>query len=201
MPDYEMDESVDEMFEMDEGVDEGFDEAARSWSRARPKTATGKNLYSPRPQTQYVTQAQLQTALAKVGSQVRTNSNAISQVGSRVSAATMTLKKESSDRKKDLTAVKSNLSQTQQMAAILPLLTQPQHITVGADLKDATGSTQIKSGTELLVDGNNTTNLLLPMLLLTSVGDGSGTGGGGLFGGGGDNSSLLMLALVLGLGK
>jgi hypothetical protein len=203
MPDYEMDEGVDEMFEVDEGVDEGSDEAARSWSRPRPpKTASGRNLYSPRPQTQYVTQAQLQTALAKVGSQVRTNSNAISQVGGRLSAATAAMKKESGDRKKDLTAVKNNLSQTQQMAAILPLLTQPGHITTSQPVTDGAGNTIISSGTELLVGSDSNTNLLLPMLLLTSVGDGS-SGGGGLFGGGGGdgNSSLLMLALVLGLGK
>lgn len=202
MPDYEADEALDEMFESDEAVDEAIDEAARSWSRPRPKVASGKNLYSPRPQTQYVTQTQLQTAMAKVGAQVRTNSNAISQVGGRVSAAAATLKKESSDRKKDITAVKNNLSQTQQMAAILPLLTQPSHITTTADVLDAKNNTQIKSGTELLVDSGNTMNLLLPLLLLTSVGsDSGGTGtGGGLFGGG-DNSSLLMLALVLGLGK
>jgi hypothetical protein len=205
MPDYELDEGVDEMFEVDEGVDEGSDEAARSWSRPRPKTASGRNLYSPRPQTQYVTQAQLQTALAKVGSQVRTNSNAISQVGGRLAAATAAMKKESGDRKKDLTAVKNNLSQTQQMAAILPLLTQPGHITTSQPVMDSTGTTTIiNSGTELLVGSDSNTNLLLPMLLLTSVGDGSsGSGGGGLFGGGGGdgNSSLLMLALVLGLGK
>jgi hypothetical protein len=195
--DVESDEAYDEMFESDEAVDES-DEAARSWSRPqRPKVASGKNLYSPRPQSQYVTQAQLQTALAKVGSQVRTNSNAISQFGSRLTGATATLKKESVDRKKDINAVRSNLSQTQQMTAILPLLTQPQSI-------PDTDTGSALSGQNVLVAGNNNLSLLLPLLLLTSIGDGSSTssGGGGLFGGsGGDNSTMLMLALVLGLGS
>src|SRR5712692_4194692 len=198
MPDYEVDEGLDEMFENDEAADEGFDEAARNWSRPRPRTATGRGLYTPRPQTQYVTQAQLQTALAKVGGQVRTNSSAISQVGGRVSAAAATLKKESMDRKKDITAVKSNLSQTQQMAAILPLLTQPKSIGPVSGLS-ADG---IPDQSKILVDSGSS-SLLLPLLLLTSVGDGGGGGGGGggLFGGGDGNNSLLLLALVLGLGK
>jgi hypothetical protein len=195
--DVESDEAYDEMFESDEAMDES-DEAARSWSRPqRPKVASGKNLYSPRPQSQYVTQAQLQTALAKVGSQVRTNSNAISQFGSRLSSTTASLKKEAVDRKKDLNAVKSNLSQTQQMTAILPLLTQPQSV-----LDNDAGSSL--NGQNVLVASNNSLNLLLPLLLLTSIGgDGSSSSGGcGQFGGGGgDNSTLLMLALVLGLGS
>jgi hypothetical protein len=198
MPDYEADEALDEMFESDEGIDEAFDEAARSWSRPRPpKTASGKGLYAPRPQTQYVTQAQLQTALAKVGAQVRTNSTAISQISGRASVAVATAKKESLDRKKEITAVKNNLSQTQQMAAILPLLTQPKSVGPVSGL----AADGIPDGNKVLVDSGSTTNLLLPLLLMTSMGDSSGSGGGGLFGGGSDNSSLLMLALVLGLGR
>jgi len=200
MPDYELDESLDEMFESDES-DESSDEAARSWSRPRaPKTANGRGLYTPRPQTQYVTQAQLQTALAKVGAQVRTNSNAISQIGGRASAAAAAAKKESMDRKKDISGVRSNLSQTQQMAAIMPLLTQPQST---GPVKGLSGD-GIPDGTNLLINSGSTTSLLLPLLLMTSIGDGSGSssGGGGLFGGGGDSTStMLMLALVLGLGK
>jgi hypothetical protein len=194
MPDYEADEALDEMFESDEAIDEALDEAARSWSRPRaPKTASGRGLYAPRPQTQYVTQAQLQTALAKVGAQVRTNSTAISQIGGRAAAAAAAAKKESLDRKKDVTAVKSNLSQTQQMAAIMPLLTQPKSV------GPVTGVPGVPEGSKVLVD-SGTSNLLLPLLLMTSVGD-SGGSGGGLLGGGSDNSNMLMLALVLGLGK
>jgi hypothetical protein len=202
MPDYEADEALDEMFEADE-ADEA-DEAATPWRRRppRPSVASGRGLYRPRPTTQYVTQTQLEAALAKVGGQIRTNSSAISTLNNRVAGASAVAKKEAADRKKDTTALKNNLSQTQQMAAIMPLLTQPQHITVSETIDDDNGNAQIPTGTELLVNGNNTTSLLLPLLLMTSVGGDSSSGGGGLFGGGGgDNSTLLMLALVLGLGN
>src|SRR5262249_1429991 len=103
MPELEADEA-DEMYESDES-----DEAAR-WTR--PRVASGQNLFRPRPTAQYVTQAQLETALARVGAQVRTNSAAIAQTGKRLGSTTDSVKK-----------VKSNLQQTQQLAALMPLLT------------------------------------------------------------------------------
>ena len=204
MPYDEVDEALDEMFESDEGSDEGFDEA-KSWSRQRPKTATGKSAYSPRPTAQYVTQTQLQTALAKVGSQISTNSSAINKVGGQVSQVLGTVKKEVAERKKDASSLKNNLSQTQQMAAILPLLAQTSSLTLSAPVPvDATGGSggtpQIDSGVTLPIQSNNM-NLMLPLLLMTGIGDGS-SGGGGLFGGSGtDNSSLMMLALVMAMGN
>jgi hypothetical protein len=195
MPDYEADEALDEMFESDEAIDEALDEAARSWSRPRaPKTANGRGLYTPRPQTQFVTQAQLQTLAAKVGAQIRTTTSAINQIHGRAAAAAASAKKEAIDRKKDMASVKNNLSQTQQMAAIMPLLTQPKSLPVA-------GTDGIPKDTKVLIDSGSTTSLLLPLLLMTSVGGDSSGSGGGLFGGGSDNSTLLMLALVLGLGR
>jgi hypothetical protein len=197
---FETDEAIDEMFEADE-ADES-DEAAprRPWTR--PRVATGQNLFRPRPETQYVTQAQLQAAMSRVGAQVRTNSTAITQLNTRVAAATATVKKETTDRKKDVTALRSNLSQTQQMSAILPLLSQPRSVTV-----TGLGADGIPDNTKVLVDGSNTLALLLPMLLMAGIGGGSGTdstggtsGGGGLFGGG-DNNSMMMLAMILALGN
>jgi hypothetical protein len=202
MPYDEVDEAMDEMFESDEASDEGFDEAAKSWSRQRPKVASGKSTFSPRPTAQYVTQTQLQTALAKVGSQISTNSSAITKVGGQVSQVVGAIKKEASDRKKDASSLKNNLSQTQQMAAILPMLTQSNSLTLSAAVPvDNTGTNpQIDSGTTIPIQGN-TMNLLLPLLLMTGVGD-SSSGGGGLFGGSGnDNSSLMMLALVMAMGN
>jgi hypothetical protein len=203
MPYDEVDEALDEMFESDE-ADEGFDEA-NSWSRPRPKVASGKSAFSPRPTAQYVTQTQLQTALAKVAGQISTNSSAINKVGSQVSQVLGTVKKEAADRKKDSSSLKNNLSQTQQMAAILPLLTQSNSLTLSSAVQvDATGGSgggpQLDSGTTLPIQ-TNTLNTLLPLLLMTGIGDGSGSGGG-LFGGSGtDNSSMMMLALVLALGN
>jgi hypothetical protein len=198
MPYDEADEAVDGMFEADEAADEGFDEAVRSWSRLRPKVASGRSTFSPRPQSQYVTQTQLQTALAKVGGQISTNSAAITKVGGQVSHVMGTLNKEIADRKKDFTTLRSNLSQTQQMAAIMPLLTQSNSLTLSGNVPVDAAQSQIDSGTRLPIQ-SNTLNLLLPMLLLGGVGDSTGSGtGGGLFGGG-DNNSMMMMVLVLAL--
>jgi hypothetical protein len=199
----ESDESIDEMMEaFDESNDES-DEAARSW-RPKGKVASGRNLYSPRPQSQYVTQQQLQTALAKVGAQVRTNSNTISQIGTHVTHLTAHIKREAVDRKKDINALRSSLSQTQQMSAIMPLLTQPKSLaTTGLGLDG------LPDGTKVMVDSGSSFSLLLPMLLMGSMGDSSTTtngssspmGGGGLFGGGDGNmmSAFLMFAVLGGL--
>jgi hypothetical protein len=192
---FELDEAED-LTEADPGE---LDEAApRTWSR--PRVASGQNLNRQRPTGQYVTQAQLEAAVAKVGAQIRTNSNAINQLGTRVATAAATVKKESTDRKKDVSTLKSNLSQTQQMSAILPLLSQPRSVNVTGLAADG-----IPDNTKVLVDGSNTLALLLPMLLLTGIGggpsaDGSTPSSGGLFGGG-DNSSMMMLALILALGN
>ena len=89
MSDYtELDEldglaDVLEDFELDEDIDADdadFLERRRRRARARyrrpPRTAPGRGLYQPRPSSNYVTQTQLQTALAKVGQQINTNSEA-----------------------------------------------------------------------------------------------------------------------------
>jgi len=195
---FEADEAIDEMLEADE-ADES-DEAAprRPWSR--PRVASGQNLFRARPETQYVTQTQLQAAMSRVGVQVRTNSTAISQLNTHVAAANATVKKETTNRKKDVAALRSNLSQTQQMSAILPLLSQPRSVTVTGLAADG-----IPESTKVLVDSGNTLALLLPMLLMSGIGGGStdssgGTSGGGLLGGG-DNNSMMMLAMVLALGN
>src|SRR5690349_15250789 len=99
-------DEADEFFEADD-ADETDEAARRTWSR--PRVASGQNLFRGRPQTQYVTQAQLETALAKVGAQVRTNSSAINQLSSRVSTTLESVRKESGNRKKDVTALRSNL--------------------------------------------------------------------------------------------
>jgi hypothetical protein len=191
-------DEADELFEADEGFGESdeSDEAARRPGRfgRPPQVASGRNLFKPRPQSQYVTQTQLETALAKVGAQVKTNSTAITQLSGRISSTSDLIKKETSERKKDVTGLKNNLNQTQQIAAILPLLTPPNSVAVHGLSADG-----IPDNTKVLVDSGNTLNLLLPMLLLTGQGNGGGTSGG-LFGGG-DNTSLMTLALILALGK
>ena len=115
-------------------------------------------------------------------------------MGGRVAGVTAAMKKESSDRKKEITQLKSNLSQTQQMAAIMPLLTQGQSVT----LTNALGNLPV--GTKVMVDSGNMLNLMMPMLMYSSIGDGgsaTATGGGGLFGGGGGDGMGGMMPMFM----
>lgn len=189
-------DEADELFEADE-ADEA-DEAAR---RSRPRVATGRGLTRQRPggTSQYVTQQQLETAIARVGAQIRTNSNAITQLGTRVSTAATALRRETTDRRNETTRLRSNLSQTQQLTAILPLLTQQPPGSVNIPAIPAGGAPA--QTIQVTSAGTSTLSLLLPLLLFTGIGDSGGTGGtggGGLFGGG-DSSQLTTLVLVLAL--
>jgi hypothetical protein len=192
-------DEADELYEPEEADESLWSDLPAQMRMIRPPTvATGRGLYRPRPQTQYVTQAQLQAALARVSAQERTNANAIRQVSSRVSTTAAAVNKEASDRKKETGKIRSNLSQTQQLSAILPFLTQPSSLSAtGADVKDTAGNTAIPSGTQLLKDGSNTLSLLLPIFLLSSIGEGGSAAGGGLFGGGSDNFSLLFPLILI----
>lgn len=191
-------DEADEMFEADE-ADEADEAARRTWKR--PKVASGQGLSRPRTEGgTFATKAYVDSALARTAAQIRTNSSAINQLGGRVAAAAATVKKEASDRKKDLSGVRSSLSQTQQISAILPLLSQPQSVSV-----NGLGADGIPDGTKVLVGGSNTLALLLPMMLMTGIGTGTTSDGnqaqsGGLFGGG-DNNSMMMLAMILALGN
>jgi hypothetical protein len=117
--------------ETDEAFDQEVDEAARP-GRFRPIGTAGRgSAYRPRPNTtSVVTQAQLQAALARVGQQINTNSNAIKTVDGRARtlAAEQTkfaggLKKEYADRKKDILAVRKDLQATREASVLIPILT------------------------------------------------------------------------------
>jgi hypothetical protein len=117
--------------EIDEAFDQELDEAVRP-GRMRPIGTAGRgSAYRPRPNTtSVVTQAQLQAALARVSQQINTNSNAIKTVDGRARAlaAEQTkfaagLKKEYSDRKKDILAVRKDLQATREASVLIPILT------------------------------------------------------------------------------
>lgn len=175
-------------------------EAFPFMSGRRPvRVARGSTAYSPRPQGNYVTQQQLQTALQKVAGDIATNSRAIKAVESRVSTVTAeqsrqsaALKKEITTRKTESEAIKKDLRSTREMAAIMPLLTTPQHITLQSQVDS------LPQGTQVLVGSNNMFQMLLPLLLLTGTGSGSGSS---LFGGdGGSDSTMMLLVLAMAMG-
>lgn len=180
---------ADGMDESDGSEEAQFEEATRR-PYSRVPQVPSRNFYRPRPDSG--ASSQINAQLAAMAAQLRT-------MNSRLTSTANAVSRETSDRRKDTTRLKSNLSQTQQMSAILPLLTQQSSITLAADVtKD--GNVVLPQGT-VLKEATNTTNLLLPLLLMTSMGDSSSGGGGGLLGGGGDNNNMLMLALLLTLGN
>jgi hypothetical protein len=185
-------ESTDELDESD-----GMAERTRR-PGSRPSTATGTGLVPPRPQAGYVTEARLQAALARVGAQIKTNSDEIKAVNDRASAIraeqarqTTALKKETEERKKDI----ARLASQSQLLALLPLLQTPKTVQLGAAVDN------LPQGTKVLVDGGDGLNSLLPLLLVGGLGSGTGLGSGS---GGGDAASpggLDPLLLVLLLSK
>lgn len=191
MSDYELAEDY-ESFETDLEFDEELealleDDEARKPQRRRPvRTGRGTNYYKPRPSTQYVTQAQLQSALSKISADVKANAAGIKSVGARVDTVrsdqaklTALVKKDNDARRKELAKLKSGI----QMSSLLPLLTSKQ-ITIARETD--IGGTTVPAGTKLSVAPDGI-SALLPMLLL----------GDGLGGSGGDSSNGLFLALAL----
>lgn len=168
--------------------------------RPPPRTAPGTGLATgPRPSTQFVTQTQLQTALAKVGAQIKTNSDAIKTVSDRVSTQADLLGKEVVARKKKTDELERGLRQTRELTAILPLLSRPKSVQLAnnATVPAAAAGAAPKA----LVESDDTLSFILPLMLLSGSGSG---GGGGMFGGGGsggDDSSMMMLVLALTLGR
>jgi len=174
----EVDEAYDESDEAYDESDEAYDEAAprRPQRPQRPpvRTAPRQSAYRPRPNpaanANVVTQAQLQAALARVNSQIATNSNAIKTVDGRVrglsseqARITSSLRKEIAERKKQEEATRKEIQATKELAAFLPIIA-----------KD---------------------NPLIGLLAVGGLGGGSPFGGGS----GGDSSSNngLMFAIVL----
>ncbi len=189
-----------EDYEADE-ADES-DEAAPRMPRFRgPVPVAGRqSAYRPRPQQGYVTQAQLQTALARVDSKINVNSKAVRSLDGRVSGVAAqqsrqaaALHKETATRKKDIEAVKNNLQNTVTLVALLPLLT-PTQPTLGP-----VQGTAPPPGAQLNPPPSAITQIL-PLLLLTGLGNGGSGGSGGLLGGM-DSSMLLVLALALSAGR
>jgi len=188
-------EAILESIESDES-DESDEMAERTRRRpwVRPSTATGAGLVPPKPQAGYVTEARLQAALARVGAQIKTNSDAIKTLNTRVGTISAeqtrqmaALKKETEERKKET----ARLASQAQLSALLPLLLSPKTVQL------TTAVDNIPAGTKVMVDSGDSTSLLLPLLLVGGLGSGTGLGSGS-----GDTGSVggldpLLLVLLL----
>ena len=192
-----------EAFESEGFESEAFGELGEAARRGRlPRTASGRGL-APAPQSQqsrnYVTYAALRQAMDKVGAQIKTNSDAISNVGTKLNSTAAALRKEFDERKKETDTIRNDTNQKVSMLALLPLIMTPPTYTIpsGAVISGAmnAGNTQFTTSQAFGISPPSTsmTNALLPLLLVGGLG---GTGGSGSTGGM-DNTMLLVMALVL----
>lgn len=160
--------------------DEGYEEAVRRpggfFSQAVP-TAGRQSAYRPRANpaaaSTAVTQAQLQLALARVSSQIGTNSTAIKTLDGRVRGvsreqerATAALRKEVVERKKHQEALSKEIQSTRELAAILPIIAKDNPMLGlllmgggGGSLFGGTGGTSDSTS-------NSTSNLVMMALVM-----------------------------------
>ncbi|PSB14142.1 hypothetical protein C7B76_17275 [filamentous cyanobacterium CCP2] len=200
-------EDMMEELEYDEMYDDESDESdwsertrRRMMPRRRmptPRTAPGSQLYRPRPTSQYVTQPQLQAALARVGSQIKTNADAIKTNSNRINAVSAEqtrqvglLRKEVSERKKQGEMIKQDTRQKLELLALLPALSRPPAETITVRDRDNENPRDVR----VLTESNDSLSLLLPLLLVGGLG---GLGGSGTGSGGSDSSTMLLLVLAL----
>jgi len=176
---------------------EGYESEAFEWSEAAkkklPKTASGKGLGPTPPASKnYVTFSDLRTATDKIGTQLKTNSDAITAVGAKLNTTAASLRKEFDERKKENESLKKDVNGKVSTLALLGLLIPPPTYTVPANTFGNANPVQLTPPPTGML------NALLPVMLVGGFG-GSGSGGGFSLGGDGgmDGSMLLALALVL----
>ena len=168
-------------------------EAARG--RGAPRRPSSQPSFKPRPSPaapQYVTQAQLEAALARSDGKIKTIADGVSTISARVNAASTAARREAEERKKAVDAQGKDLNQKMQLMAMLPVLITPKT----AQVKDIDGTT---TDTVVLAD-DSSLNKLLPLLLVTGMGGVGGYSASG-DGSGDSTNSMMMMAMVLALSK
>ena len=175
-----------------ESESEGAWEAARRGVK-KPSSAPS---FRPRPTATaptFVTQTQLEAALVRVDGKIKTVSDGISTIKSRVGSLAASVKKEADERKKSTESQGKDLNQKLQMLALIPLLVKPPAVTLSAatPLQDAAGNPI----TQVTTPDSNGLDAILPLLLVSGMGTSSG--GFGFGGGDGSDGGMMMMALVL----
>jgi len=186
---------ISELFESF-GEWESESEAAEARGRGSVRKPSSQPSFKPRPAPgtpQYVTQTQLEAALARSDGKIKTVADGVTQINTRLNGLAVAAKREADERKKTLDAQNKDLNQKLQLMAMLPVLTTPPSVAV----VDTANHVLVPN---VLVPDTSSLNKLLPLLLVTGMG---GTGG---FGGGSDSSgdggnSMMMMAMVLALAK
>jgi hypothetical protein len=180
-----------------------YGEAARFGRGRSPRTASGRGL-APVPASSqsrnFVTYAALRQAMDKVGAQIKTNSDAIANVGNRLNTTATQLRREFEARKKDNDGLRNDINQKTSMLALLPLIMTPPVYTIPPNTQigiDTATNAVVSTGANGLAinpPGTTIANALLPLLLIGGFGTGTGSSSST---GGMDNSMLLVMALVL----
>ena len=170
----EMDEAT--LDDMDEANFDDMDEAMPRRGGMRPpvRTAGRQSAYRPRPNNNFVTQAQLQAALARVSGQISTNAAAIKTLDSRVrgvsneqARAATALRKEIVDRKKEDEALRKEIQSAKELAVVLPLIAKDNPLIGLLALSSGSGSLFGGSGS---AGGDSTSNILLLALAFGGLG-------------------------------
>jgi len=173
-----------------ESENESESAEARIRTLRRPSTLPSFRRRPPPNTPLYVTQSQLESALARSDAKIKTVADGVGTITSRVHTLAVGARREADERKKAFDTQNKDLNQKLQLMAMLPILITPP---TAGPVEDANGNVIDK----VVTPDDSSLNKLLPLLLMT------GMGGGG-FGGtpetGGDNSMMTM-ALVLALAK
>lgn len=187
----ENDETLDgiesEEFENDEN-DEMDERRPRFGRRPRitaGRTATGRGLFKPRPSTQpYVTQAQFEAGMSRVGKQIQTNGESIKKVAAQATRVSSDLTSATTRLDKQVGDLKKEVKKQAEMGLLMMLLQKPAPIkTLTVPHPTEAGKTVDVTVSKTEYDKHN--NMLLPMLMMS---------GGSM---GGDNNNMMLLALAL----
>lgn len=158
-------EAYDESYDESYG-DESYEEASRF--RPRPVSTARPTPLPPRPVDRPVTQAQLQTAVSKLNSDIGRNSTAIQKVNTGLT----TLGRDVHRQTGTVRDARKDIGQLRDAIIMMPLLSNA-------------------------LGGGSTLSMLFPMMLLSGVGE-SGSArdsGGGMLGG--DQSTMMLMVLAM----
>jgi hypothetical protein len=201
-----------EAVEYTEGESESEGEAeaaeARQPLRRPASTPSFKPRAAPTAAPNYVTQTQLEAALARSDGKIKTLAEGVSTLNARIGVLASRAKKEADQRKKSVDSQGRDINEKLQLLALLPLIISPPsikgpQITIPATYNTGTATSfQLTDGLgnpvkHLSLPDRSTLDALLPLLLVTGV----GTPGGLSLGGDGSDNTMMLLALALAIGN
>src|SRR4029453_15283991 len=117
--DVDVAELLEDIDESEEPIE--ADEERARFRPFRPKVPSGKGLFRGRPESRYVTQIQLQSALTRVGGQIKATADATKTLSTRVN----TLGTDVSKVRKDVAAVRKEASSGRMMSMLPMLMMKP----------------------------------------------------------------------------